>query len=146
MKKFGVHRLIPLSTASASDPGDLPDWKFKMLVSLVKLLVRPSYDEIVNISRIVRESDLDWTIVRITTLNNNPTHGRIRGGWLGRGEVGMQISRADLEVFVLSESKNASSLQQMPVISNKSISISRITSPHPYPSPPQREGRDKGCG
>src|SRR4030042_1655329 len=36
MHKTGVRRLIISSTPSASDPNDMPDLKFKVLVSLIK--------------------------------------------------------------------------------------------------------------
>lgn len=103
MKKQGVRRLIISSTLSAKDPNDLPDFKAKALVNLVKLTMHAAYEEIVSVADTVRKSDLDWTIVRLTTLNNNPKSGKVRVGYLGKGEVGLRISRADLAEFMLSK-------------------------------------------
>ena len=118
MQKTNVRRLIISSTPSASDPNDLPDFKFKVLVAIVKSAMRPAYEEIVNVARIVRQSDTDWTIVRVSLLNNNPESGRIRVGYLGKKQVGTNISRADLAAFMLRQVEDTTYLRQAPAISN----------------------------
>jgi putative NADH-flavin reductase len=118
MNKGGVRRLIVVSTPSAASPNDLPELKFKILVSLIKSILRPAYDEIVNVAKIVRDSDHDWTIVRVSGLNNNPKSGNVRVGYLGKGEVGVRLSRADLAGFILDELNNGKYVRQMPAISN----------------------------
>ncbi|HEX9330447.1 MAG TPA: SDR family oxidoreductase [Anaerolineales bacterium] len=118
MKKFGIRRLIVVCTPSASAPSDLPDLKFKLLVSMIKTTMRPVYEEIVNVAQVVRDSDLDWTIVRVSILNNNSKFSKVRVGYLGMGEVGVRISRADMAGFILDELKNAKYISQMPAISN----------------------------
>ena len=107
IKKFGVRRLIVASTPSASAPNELPDLKFKILVSMIKTTMRPAYEEIVNVAQVVRDSDLDWTIVRVAVLNSNPRSSKVRVGYLGRVESGIQLSRADLAGFILDELKSA---------------------------------------
>jgi len=118
MNKYGVRRLIVSSTLSVKDPNDLPDFKAKVLVNLVKFTMRAAYEEIISVAETVRKSDLDWTILRLTTLNNNPKSGRVRVGYLGKGEVGLRISRADLAEFMLKQVKGIKYLQHSPVISN----------------------------
>ena len=118
MNKYGVRRLIVSSTLSVKDPNDLPDFKAKVLVNFVKLTMRSAYEEIISVAETVRKSDLDWTILRLTTLNNNPKSGKVKVGYLGKGEVGMRISRADLAEFMLKQIQNTKYLQQSPVISN----------------------------
>jgi hypothetical protein len=118
MQKTGVRRLIISSTPSASDPNDLPDFKFKVLVSLIKIAMRPAYEEIVGVARLVRESGTDWTIVRVSMLNNNPGSGKIRAGYLGKKQVGTNLSRADLTAFLLKQVQDATWLRQAPAISN----------------------------
>jgi len=118
MQKTGVRRLIISSTPSASDPNDLPDFKFKVLVAMIKVVMHPSYEEIVNVAQIVRQSNTDWTIVRVSRLNNNSALGKIRVGYLGRNQVGTNISRADLAAFMLAQVKDTTYLRQAPAISN----------------------------
>jgi hypothetical protein len=118
MQTNGVRRLIVLSTPSASDPNDLPDLKFRFLVGLIKTVMRPAYEEIVGIAQLVRASDTDWTIVRVSMLNNNPGTGKVRAGYLGRKQVGTNLSRADLAAFLLGQVRDAAWLRQAPVVSN----------------------------
>jgi putative NADH-flavin reductase len=118
MKKFGVRRLIAVSTPSANAANDLPDLKFKLLVTIIKTAMRPVYEEIVNVARIVRDSELEWTIFRVSILNNDPKSSKVRVGYLGKGEVGVRLSRADLAGFILDGLKNAEYIRQMPAISN----------------------------
>lgn len=118
MKKQHVRRLIISSTLSAKDPNDLPDFRAKVLVNLVKFTMHATYEEIVSVAETVRKSELDWTIVRLTTLNNNAKSGKVRVGYLGRGEVGSRISRVDLAEFMLKQVKDTKYLRQAPVISN----------------------------
>jgi putative NADH-flavin reductase len=118
MKKQGVRRLIISSTLSAKDPNDLSEFRAKALVNFVKVTMHAAYEEIVSVAETVRASDLDWTIVRLTMLNNNPKSGKVRAGHLGRGEVGTWISRADLAEFMLKQIQDTKYLRQAPAISN----------------------------
>jgi len=118
MKKQGVRRLIITSTLSAKDPNDMPEFKARVLVGLVKLTMNATYEEIVSVAEAVRASDLDWTIVRLTMLNNKPKSGKVRAGYLGRGEVGTWISRADIADFMLSQIEDVKYMRQAPAISN----------------------------
>jgi putative NADH-flavin reductase len=118
MKKFGVRRLIVVSTPSANAPKDLPDLKIKILVSIIRTTMRPVYSEIVSVAQIVQDSDLDWTIVRVSILNDNPKSNKVSVGYLGTGEVGVRLSRADMAAFILNELKNTIYIRQMPAISN----------------------------
>jgi len=118
MNKYGVRRLIVSSTLSVKDPNDLPDFKANVLVNIVKLAMHTAYEEIISIAETVRKSDLDWTILRLTTLNNKTKSGKVRVGYLGKGEVGLRISRADLAEFMLKQVQNTKYLRQSPVISN----------------------------
>jgi hypothetical protein len=51
-------------------------------------------------------------------LNNNPKSGKVRAGYLGRGEVGTWISRADIADFMLKQIQDTKYLRQAPAISN----------------------------
>ncbi len=118
MTNQGIRRLIIVSTASAKDPNDRPDLKFRILVAIVKLLIRPAYEEIVSVADVVRNSDLDWTLVRLSLLSNKPATGKTRGGFLGSGEVRVGITREDMVAFLLNQVGDARYLRQSPVISN----------------------------
>lgn len=118
MKKQGVRRLIMTSTLSAKDPNDKPNLRTKAMVNLVKTTMHGAYEDIVNAAEAVRNSDLDWTIVRLTMLNNNPKSGNVKAGYVGDGKVEMWISRSDIADFMLKQIDNMEYVNQAPAISN----------------------------
>jgi putative NADH-flavin reductase len=118
MKKQGIRRLIITSTLNAKDPNDPLNFKTKALVNLVKVTMHAAYEEIVSVAETVRNSDLDWTIVRLTMFNNNPKTGKVKAGYISKGEVGTWISRADLAEFLLKQVQDTKYLRQAPAISN----------------------------
>ena len=118
MRRQGVRRLIISSTLSARDPNDQPELRARILVALVKLTMHAAYEEIVGVAEAVRASDLDWTIVRLTLLNDKPRSGKVRAGYMGRGEVGTWISRSDVADFMLRQIGDTRYLRQAPAISN----------------------------
>ena len=78
----------------------------------------PVYVEIVNFARMVRDSDTDWTIVRVPMLTSKPASGKIRAGYLGRKQVGTNVSRADLAAFLLAQAGDTTWLRKAPAVSN----------------------------
>ncbi len=118
MKKQSIRRLIISSTASAKDPNDRSELRFRVIVGIVKLFIHAAYEDVVSTAEAVRKSDLDWTIVRLSLLNNNPMTGKVRAGYMGRGEVGIGISRADVADFLLKQVWDEKYLRQAPLLSN----------------------------
>jgi putative NADH-flavin reductase len=117
MKKYGVRRLVFSAAPSARDPQDSPDIRFKLMISLVKLIARAGYDDLVGSVQAVRASDVDWTIVRLPFPTDNPKTGHVKVGCLNK-ESGTRISRADAAEFMLKEAQEARYLREAPVISN----------------------------
>ncbi|MCL5996176.1 MAG: SDR family oxidoreductase [Chloroflexi bacterium] len=118
MRKHGVRRFVLCATPSASDPNDGPDFKFKAMVTLVKLTMRPAYEEIVNVAAVVRASDCDWTIVRVPLLTDDPKSGHVKVGYLGKGVIGTRLARADMADFMLRQVQDTTYVRQAPAISN----------------------------
>lgn len=118
MKKQGVRRLIITSTLSAKDSNDKPDLRIRAMVNLVKTTMHAAYEDIVSEAEAVRVSELDWTIVRLAILNNKPKSGKVKVGYVGSGEVGTQIRRADIADFMLKQITDTNYLREAPAISN----------------------------
>ena len=118
MEKVGVKRLIQIATVSATDPQDGKDFRFKLMVALVKRVVPGGYAEIVRIGKAVRASRLDWTLVRVPLLNEKQRTKSVRVGYLGQKVVKSAISRADLAWFMLEQVQNDEYVRKAPVISN----------------------------
>lgn len=128
MKKFNVKRLIVVSTSNARDGKDLPDKKFALLLGMtrgaLKLLglfnkqYRNAVYELRKIAGIVRNSDLDWTLVRVAGLTNKAKSNDVKSGYLGQGIISFSTSRADMADFLLQQVTDKTYIRQAPAISS----------------------------
>ena len=106
MEKRGPRRLIllsPLNVAECHRRAAL----FSALL-LLRLFQGSAGREVDTQERYVRESRLDWTIVRAGALSEGPSHGRYRVGF-GAADVPSDaaISYGDAASFVLRELSDA---------------------------------------
>ncbi|MEO5805506.1 NAD(P)H-binding protein, partial [Devosia sp.] len=80
------------------------------------LLLRKVYADKNRQEAIVRESDLDWVLVRPTILNDKPGRGSVRAlEELSRFHGGT-ISREDVASFVLEQAQATTWLRRSPLI------------------------------
>jgi len=101
MRAEGVGRLLVVSTSSLEPPSprQFAEW-FLSKFLLHKILAKP-YSDMALMERYVRESDVDWTLVRAARLTKGPLSGvyraavgeKLRGCW--------SISRADVAHYLL---------------------------------------------
>ena len=103
MQRYGVRRLVVLSaggTQQGHDP-NLP-WAFERVFK--PLFLKHAFADLRRMETSVRQSELDWTIVRAA---GGLTDGPARGGY--RAEPGYslpggtKIARADVAAFMLDE-------------------------------------------
>jgi hypothetical protein len=73
------------------------------------------YEDMEKMVRIVRESDRDWTIIRVPRLVDGAERGDVRIAWVGKG---MRINRADMAKFMLEQIKDETYAHKAPAISN----------------------------
>ncbi|WP_328463912.1 NAD(P)-dependent oxidoreductase [Streptomyces sp. NBC_00448] len=118
MDTAGVKRLVVVSTCSVPDPADRPDLKVTALVRFVRTMAPRPWAEVRSAAEAVRASDLDWTLVRVAKLNDQPATGDIKVGHYGQGVVGLSLSRADMAAFLLGQVTDETYLRAAPAISN----------------------------
>ena len=78
MNEHGVRRLVSLTGAGVRDPKDEPKLVDRRIGSLLKLLQRDPLEDAMAQARVIRESDLEWVIVRAPVLNEGVPY-RLRG-------------------------------------------------------------------
>lgn len=100
MKKSNVRRLVVLSSSVVADPSDKPTLGQRLASWLVKAFRSEVYHDSLAKALVVRDSGLEWTIVRASILTNGPPTGRYRVGRMGSG-AGVRVSRADAADFML---------------------------------------------
>lgn len=116
MQRHGIRRLVCQSTLGAGDSRGNLDffWRFVMF----GLLLRPAFADHQAQERIVRDSGLDWTIVRPSAFTDGPAAGAFRHGFGGdeRG-LKLKIPRADVAGFMLRQLGEATYLCRAAAVS-----------------------------
>jgi putative NADH-flavin reductase len=116
MKNAGVHRLITLTGAGVAQPGDEPKAFNRFMSFMLNLMAKDVLLDSAKHAETVRRSGLEWTIVRVPMLTDDPHTGRYRVGKVGVDD-GPRISRADVADFMLKQLSDKTYIGQAPVIS-----------------------------
>jgi len=116
MNRHGVRRLVSLTGAGVRDPKDEPKLVDRVIGSLLKLVQRDLLEDSIGQARVIRESGLEWVIVRAPVLNEGEKKGEYRVGYVGK-ESGTRLSRADVADFMLRQTTGDTYLHQAPVVS-----------------------------
>jgi putative NADH-flavin reductase len=125
MRNTGVKRLISLTGAGVAQPGDQPKLINKFISLMLNLVSKDTIIDSSEHARLVRDSGLDWTIVRVPMLTdapannsaNSPAKPNVRVGMVGIND-GMRIARTDVAAFMLKVLEDGSHVRQAPVISS----------------------------
>jgi putative NADH-flavin reductase len=116
MERVGMRRLICLSTLGAGESWSNLDfyWKYVMF----GFILRQVFADHERQEALVRNSNLDWTIVRPGALTDGPLTGRYRHSFPSTDRnITLQVSRADVADFILKQLSDQSSLYQAPSLS-----------------------------
>ncbi len=117
MKKHGVNRLVISAGAGVGDPNDKPKFVDRLAKFAIKNLSKNAYEDMNRVVEIIKASNVQWTIIRVPMLTDQPKQNKIRMGYLG-GDVGIRLSRADMAEFMLHKGLDKAHLHKAPVISN----------------------------
>jgi len=113
MKTHDIRRLICQSSLGVGDSRVNLNffWKYIMF----GLLLRPAYADHELQEQYVRESDLDWTIVRPGAFTDGERTGKYKHGTLAIEEKhALAVSRADVAEFLLQQVSDLRYLHQSP--------------------------------
>jgi len=116
MKGQGISRLICLSTMGAGDSRPLLNFFWKRI--MFGLLLRAAYADHQAQENAVRDSGLDWTLVRPAAFTDGPVTGVYRHGFANTvKDLALKISRADVADFMLRQLTDSAYLRQAPGLS-----------------------------
>jgi putative NADH-flavin reductase len=116
MEKVGVRRLICQSTLGAGDSWGNLDFYWKYI--MFGFILRKVFADHERQEALVRNSNLDWTIVRPGAFIDGPLTGKYRHSFPGTDRnITLKISRADVADFILKQLSDQSSLYQTPSLS-----------------------------
>jgi putative NADH-flavin reductase len=118
MRAAGVQRFVGMATPSLRDPRDRRSLLGTVVPIMGRLGLPRAYRELLAMSQLVIDSDLDWTIARFTRPTDGPATGGVRAGFLGRDKLGASITRADIATFLLDQLDDTRFTRSAPAISN----------------------------
>jgi len=114
MTKHGVRRLIVMSTHGAGDTRADVDWFTRNVI--IRFILAKEVADKEAMEKLLSASDLDWTVVRVGRLTNEPLRNDFRvaddGSIKGMGKIG----RADVASFMLNQIESEKWLRRKPVI------------------------------
>ena len=116
MEKTGVRRLISLSSMGVGDSRASLDFFTRYVV--VGIFLRHAFADHERQEALLRESSLDWMIVRPPHLIDGPRTGTYQHALVGNlPPLRGKLSRADLADFMLKQLEDDTYLRRAPVVS-----------------------------
>ena len=110
MQKYQVSRLICLSAWGVGESKNRLPFVFKHII--LPLLMQEEYEDKEAQEQLIRQSTLDWTIVRPARLTNGPHRGRYRMNSVLEYSGQSSISRADVADCLLKQLSDSTFRQQ----------------------------------
>lgn len=101
MRRHGVRRIVMVTGALVGHPADRLGLVYRMMLAWNPPALRAVLEDRRLAERILRESGLDWTLVRPPRLTDGPARGRCRYGEELRLSSFSSIPRAELARFAV---------------------------------------------
>lgn len=117
MKEAHVSRLVCITGMGAGDSVGHGGFLYDKLI--FPLLLRKVYADKDRQEAIIKDSGLDWVLVRPTILNDKPKREKIRALTDLSGFHGGGISRADVASFVLDQVRDRTWVHRSPLITSE---------------------------
>lgn len=114
MEKYGVRRVVAVSTFGAGDTRPQVGWVARNL--LFGLVLRSEVADKEAMEMQLSTSNLDWTVVRVGLLIDGPARGTWRAADDGSIRGMGKIARADVAAFMLAQVGSEVWLRRRPVI------------------------------
>ena len=115
MRAGGVRRLVWLTGAGVMDADDEPSASRTVMRALMRLVAPELLRDSEECCRIIRESGLEWTVVRVPMLSDGPPAGPPRAG--SRPPRPRPLARADVAAFLLAEAEISRYPRRSPMLS-----------------------------
>jgi putative NADH-flavin reductase len=117
MERNGVRRIVAISGAAISLPGERKPFPHNAVSALVRVIAHSAVEAKQREYDVLSASPLEWTAVRPTRVVEGPASANPRIG-TSASDLGMRVTRTDLARFMVSELKDRNFVHQAPFISS----------------------------
>ena len=114
MDKHGVRRLVCITGIGTGDSKGHGGFLYDRII--LPFVVKNVYEDKDRQEEAIKQSELDWVIVRPAQLTDEPARGEYRV-FLGGAYAAKKISRADVAAFMLAQLTDDTYVRKTPVIS-----------------------------
>lgn len=115
MRETGVKRLIDWGTPSVPFEKDKKSIITVLPGILASIIFPDSKKEIIAIGNLLKQSGLDWTLVRFMAPKDTPYTGQVKVGF-GDTKMKFAISREDIAAFMVEQVESEEYIRSMPII------------------------------
>jgi uncharacterized protein YbjT (DUF2867 family) len=116
MEEEGIRRIVVTSTQGAGDDWARINPVFKALIKVSN--VKASFDDHHGVDKLLRTSDVDWTLARAVVLTDKPMSGPPHAAEAGAEKPGTRINRTDLARFLLDTVEKDTWIRKTPLVWN----------------------------
>jgi len=117
MQDENIKKIISLSGGGLPFPEkDQPKFMDKAIRFIMKIAVPKVLNDAIEHAEVLKQSGLDWIIVRAPRLTEESKKGEYRVGWVGVN-ASTKIGRADLAPFIVDQINDEKYIHQMPFVS-----------------------------
>ncbi len=113
MERHGVRRFVCVTILGAGDSRRHATFFYRTFV--LQFFVKPMLEDKERQEREIRQSNLDWIIVRPPRFTDEPARGDYRVIPDARGVVG-KVARADLAAFMLAQLEDDRYVRKAPIV------------------------------
>lgn len=115
MKEQGMKRLIDWGTPSVAFDKDKKSFITVVPGIMAGIMFSKAKAEMVAIGQMLKESNLDWTMVRFLMPQDTPFIGKVKVGF-GDVKMNFAISREDIGAFMVEQVESKDYIRSMPII------------------------------
>ena len=115
MQENGVKRLIDWGTPSVHFEKDTKSFITVVPGIMAGILFSKAKAEMVAIGNMLKDSDLDWTLVRFMAPKDSDYKGNVKVGF-GDVKMNFDISREDIGAFMVEQIESSQYIRSMPII------------------------------
>lgn len=118
MKRFNKKRLITLATPALQSDDDRKNISTVLPGVMAKLFLPNGHAEMKTMEKMIKQSNLDWTVVRI--INPNVKHkGQSYAYSFGDRSAKLSVSRENVAQFMYAAARQNEWIKKMPIVYNK---------------------------
>jgi uncharacterized protein YbjT (DUF2867 family) len=114
LKRAGVRRVVCLSTIGIGDSSAQLTPLYRWV--LVPFVLRHAFADHLGQEQVLRDSGLDWTVVRAGPLTDGPATGALRHGFGPEDPAPRHTPRADIAAFMLDQVTDERYLHRTPAV------------------------------